>query len=295
MCLNFTRLRCRLPLIFCLLATPFFMHALLKEAKCEPSTGFSSLQNKLVTDGFAKNQIETIYQNPLVYMDVQTILLLFKHREAKLDYSQFTTEKAIQKARKYMEEHRSALEEAQQKYGVDPKVITAILLVETKLGTSIGKKPILNTLSTFSALADPKIREAVWLELTAVGQTDRKRFDEWSDKKSKWAYGELKAYLKYTDREKFDPSTLFGSYAGAMGIAQFMPSSILAYAKDGNYDGRIDLFDHDDAVSSIAGYLKHFGWHPEIDRENAFNVIFHYNRSNYYVETILKIRELLKG
>jgi membrane-bound lytic murein transglycosylase B len=264
-------------------------------ASGQPLNGFSSLQERLIKEGFTKSTIEIIYQNPLVQIDIQTVLLLFKHREAKLDYSQFTMDKYIQKAKKYMEEHRSALDEAQKKFGVDPRVITAILLVETKLGTSIGKKPILNTLSTFSALADLKIRDAVWTELSAVGQTDRKRFDEWADKKSKWAYSELKAYLKYTDREKTDPSLIYGSYAGALGIAQFMPSSILAYAKDGNMDGRIDLFDHDDAVFSIAGYLSHFGWHLEIDRESAYKVIFHYNRSSYYVETILKIRELLKG
>ncbi|MBW1751677.1 MAG: lytic murein transglycosylase, partial [Deltaproteobacteria bacterium] len=80
-----------------------------------------------------------------------------------------------------------------------------------------------------------------------------------------------------------------------LGIAQFMPSSILAYAKDGNNDGQIDLFNHADAITSIASYLKHFGWHPGIDKKGAKKVIYRYNKSNYYVDAILKISVLLKG
>ena len=56
-------------------------------------------------------------------------------------------------------------------------------------------------------------------------------------KKAKWAYAELKAFIKYVEREGLDPSSINGSYAGAMGIAQFMPSNALTLAKDGNQDG----------------------------------------------------------
>ena len=86
-----------------------------------------------------------------------------------------------------------------------------------------------------------------------------------------------------------------GSYAGALGIAQFIPSSIQAFGKDGNNDGCIDLFDHADAIASIAHYLKHYGWHSAIDPKSARKVIYHYNHSSYYVDTVLKITGLLKG
>jgi membrane-bound lytic murein transglycosylase B len=89
--------------------------------------------------------------------------------------------------------------------------------------------------------------------------------------------------------------TVRGSYAGALGLAQFMPSNILAYGKDGNGDGRIDLFDHADAIFSIASYLKHYGWKPGIDDKKAYSVVYRYNHSKYYVNTILKIRNLLEG
>ena len=95
--------------------------------------------------------------------------------------------------------------------------------------------------------------------------------------------------------EGVDPVGINGSYAGAMGIAQFMPSNIITLAQDGNQDGRIDLFTHDDAIASIANYLKHYGWYPGIDGEKAYKVLYRYNHSKYYVDTLLKIAGLLKS
>ena len=92
-----------------------------------------------------------------------------------------------------------------------------------------------------------------------------------------------------------DPLAATGSYAGAVGICQFMPSNILAYGQDGNGDGRIDLFDHADAIASIARYLKNYGWRPGIEKEAAYKAVWSYNRSSYYVNTVLKVAELLKG
>ena len=63
---------------------------------------------------------------------------------------------------------------------------------------------------------------------------------------------------------------------------------------DGNGDGRIDLFEDADAIHSIASYLKKHGWRPNQSRKGAFKVIYHYNHSKYYVNTILKIMDLLE-
>ena len=92
-----------------------------------------------------------------------------------------------------------------------------------------------------------------------------------------------------------DSRKVYGSYAGAMGIAQFIPSSILQLAKDGNKDGRVDLYNHTDAIASIANYLKHYGWHPGIDGKKAYKVLYHYNHSSYYVDTLLMVAKLLKN
>ncbi|RLB95854.1 MAG: protein MltB, partial [Deltaproteobacteria bacterium] len=85
-----------------------------------------------------------------------------------------------------------------------------------------------------------------------------------------------------------------GSYAGAMGIAQFMPSNAYALAKDGNGNGRIDLFEHADAIASIAYYLKYHGWKPGLSAKKQHRVILHYNNSTVYANTVLKVADKLK-
>jgi membrane-bound lytic murein transglycosylase B len=74
-----------------------------------------------------------------------------------------------------------------------------------------------------------------------------------------------------------------------------MPTSIMAYAQDGDMDGGIDLRNHADAIASIANYLKRHGWQPAISREKAEKAVHAYNPSSYYVNAILKIADLLKG
>ncbi|MEJ2041561.1 MAG: lytic murein transglycosylase, partial [Desulfosarcinaceae bacterium] len=179
--------------------------------------------------------------------------------------------------------------------GVDPTVITAIILVETKFGRYLGKRSILNTLSTMSVLTEPGPREFLWEQLPKKRRYDRGTYEKKADQKAAWAYKELKAFLKYTKLHDVDPVNVTGSYAGALGIAQFMPSNILAFGQDGDQDGRIDLFVDADAIFSIANYLRHYGWKPSINRKRAFKVVYHYNHSPYYVDTILEISDLLKG
>jgi len=256
---------------------------------------FVSLQKRLVKDGFDNSMVKTLYTQPEVYFDTKGASLFFSHKEATLNYDQFATQASIQKARKYMENHKVELEAAERSYGVDKKIITAILLVETRLGTLLGKRSVLNTLSTLAALAEAKSRDRLWTAVPKANRPKHKDFVSWSKKKSRWAYSELKAFLEYTNREGIDPVGVTGSYAGALGIAQFMPTSILGLARDGNRDGNVNLFDHADAIASVASYLKRNGWHPNIKAKSAHKVIYRYNRSNYYVDIILKISELLKG
>ena len=255
---------------------------------------FDLLRGRLVGDGFDKKRIDEIFGDPRAELNLEDVSLFFVHSEAKLNYGQFTSERSVAKAQKYMTEHITELKAAEKTYGVDKEIITAILLVETRLGRIVGSSPIFNTLSTMACVSDPGIREDLWRSISDPGKLPRDRFEKKADSKSAWAYKELKAFIEYTETEKFDPLDISGSYAGALGIAQFMPTSILAYAKDGNNDDKIDLFNHSDAIASIANYLKTFGWRPGIERKKAKKVIYYYNRSKYYVNTILKVSDLLR-
>jgi membrane-bound lytic murein transglycosylase B len=271
----------------------FLTNAVLADEGVRP---FDSLVKRLVDDGFEDDRISAIYQNPNVTFEEKGVSAYFMHNEAKLNYKQFLRKKSITAANNYMRDHQDSLERAQKAYGVDKEVIVAIALVETRLGTYTGNKSVINTLSTLAVMSDKGPREAIWESLPDNDRRiSRKRFEKKADQKSEWAYRELKGFLSYTEKEGLDPAAINGSYAGAMGIPQFMPSNIGLHAKDGNADGRVDLFVHADAIYSIAAYLAHYGWKPGMPRKEAFKVVYHYNHSKYYVNTVLDIADQLKG
>lgn len=268
-----------------------------------PSTGleakegneFDDLIQQLIQDGFEKEKIEGLFSSKKVFFTPDGVSSFFIHTESSLNYDQFTSKKSINNALKYMAEHKDTLDAAQKIYGVDKTIITAILLVETRLGTYLGKRTVINTLSTMAALTAEPLRERIWDSIPDKKKPEKEAFLKKVKKRSKWGYDELKALIKYTDREKITPETIKGSYAGAMGIPQFMPSNALRLAKDGNNDGKIDLFTHPDAIFSVANYLKHHGWKPGMELQKQHKVLFRYNHSNYYVDTLLKVSDKLKG
>ena len=255
----------------------------------------SSVQERLIADGFDAAKIKRLYSRPQVSFEADGVILLFTYREAQVDYGQFTNKWSIRKAEEYIEKNRADLTRIEKAYGVDKKVITAILLVETGLGASVGTRPALNTLSTMAALKDPAVRNKLWDLIPDSKKVSRKKFEQKAASRSRWAYEELKALLKYSAREGVDAATIPGSFAGAVGVAQFMPTSILAYGKDANDDGVVDMLNHADSMASIANFLKSHGWRPGQGRKKAAKIIHHYNHSDYYVNTILKISSRLKS
>ncbi len=256
---------------------------------------FEELAQRLVNDQLDPDLIAEIFGDEAIQFDIEGISAYFRHREATLDYDQFLSSKSIQSARDYMAAHEDPLSKTEAKYGVDKTVITAIILVETRLGKYTGNRSVVNTLATMAAMADPAARDYFWNKLPEDVSISRSDFEKKARQKSEWAYRELKAFIEHVDNEDLNPHEIIGSYAGALGIAQFMPSNILAYARDGNKDGRINLFDHGDAIASIANYLNRHGWKPGMNRKEVGKVIYRYNHSKYYVDTILEISEQLKG
>jgi membrane-bound lytic murein transglycosylase B len=256
---------------------------------------FGPLQTWLVRDGFSAPRVAELYARPETEFEYQGVSSYFVHRESKLNYGQFLEPGPIDRAWQYLQRHQAAMAKAEQGFGVDRHVIAAILLVETRLGSYIGKPKVFNMLSSMAALEDPSVRDTVWSRVQGDTRLSRSNFDAKADQKGRWAYGELKAYLRYAASENLDPLSIVGSYAGAMGYCQFMPSNISKYARDGNGDGRIDLFDHADAIMSVASYLSNFGWHHGANRDQQYKAVYAYNHSKYYVNTVLAIADKLRG
>ncbi|MCQ8894889.1 lytic murein transglycosylase B [Limnobacter humi] len=146
----------------------------------------------------------------------------------------------IRKGVKFWLDHEEALKQAETQYGVPQEVIVAIIGVETIYGEHTGNFRVLDALSTLG-FAYPQ------------GQKDRSAFFQ----------DELGAFFVLCQKMKLDPLEVKGSYAGAVGLGQFMPSSWLNFAVDGNGDGGIDLFhSRQDAIFSVANFLNVHGWQP---------------------------------
>ncbi len=258
---------------------------------------FFDLKKQLLKDGFDNDKINKIYSNKQVAFTTRGIYLFFsqfKDAEKKRNYSQFTRKNTLAKAAKYIKTHNSTLIRAENEFGVDKTIITAILLVETQLGTYPMKYLAINMLSSLSALSDNSLKEKVWLAIPKKWKPKKGKFIKRAESKKHWAYEELKALLRYMDKNKLPPETVKGSYAGAIGYCQFMPSNIPGYAKDGNNDGKIDLLNHEDAIFSIARYFKKHGWKPGLNKKQQDKVIWKYNHDDHYVAAIQKISEKLK-
>jgi membrane-bound lytic murein transglycosylase B len=266
----------------------------LLAAATPPSDLFKGVKQRLIRDGHDKKAITALYAHPGVVFDVDSVALFFVHSESKLDYGQFSRPEAIKRARAYMKRHKAPLEAAEKKFGVDKEAITAILLVETQLGRYVGRSVVINTLSTMAALTDPKIRDHLYRKIPKDRRLSRSEFDRKARAKSDWAYRELKAFIEHTQDQGVDAVTIKGSYAGALGLSQFMPSNVLKLGVDGNGDGKVDLFDDADAIFSIARYLQYHGWKKGISRKKAHRVIRHYNNSTYYADGVLAVADALK-
>ncbi|MCE5335913.1 MAG: lytic murein transglycosylase [Desulfobacteraceae bacterium] len=257
---------------------------------------YASLKTRLVRDGFSRQQVAAAFQPsppPMYKLVSQT----FRMRESQLNYDQFLAPSEISKARQFILRHRESFAKAESLYGVEPGVIAAILLVETHFGSYTGKTPTLAVFTTFAVMDQKSNRDRVW---RLLAPSDRERlgreaFDKKLLSRSEWAYKELTALLDWEKRQKVRPESLRGSVMGAVGWPQFLPSSLVGYGVDGNGDGRIDLYNSDDAIFSTANYLQGHGWCEAKFPSDQEAVIWTYNHSKPYVRTILAIADTLKG
>ncbi len=212
------------------------------------------------------------------------------------------TEKRVKEGVQFWEQHNALLKKAEKQFGVPAEIIVALLGIETSYGQITGKYPVLQALAT---LAFDYPRRAAFFR------------------------GELEHFLLLANEGALDPLSARGSFAGAMGIPQFMPSSYKRYAVDFSGTGKRDLL-HDiaDVIGSVANYMKANGWkkHEKIarllekkenkkparknklitleknanhDKEhwlgfNNFNVIMRYNNSTHYAMAVYQLSQKIR-
>jgi len=205
---------------------------------------------------------------------------------------QFLTEAHINNGAAFWSNNEDSIRKASATYGVDPEYIVAIIGVETFFGRNVGKTRILDALTTLA-------------------------FD--TQRRAGFFKTELENFLLMSREEGYDPLQPVGSWAGAMGLGQFMPSSFRTLAVDFNKDGHRNLWDQCDAIGSVAHYFSRNGWQNSMPVANQaksygdstielsaakgseywrvhpnFKVIKKYNNSDKYAMAVHQLAQAIK-
>ncbi len=154
------------------------------------------------------------------------------YEDTKTYISKRTSSKKVKLGKIILNKENNIINKVSSEYKVDKNLLLALMGIETNFGNYLGKMDIISSLATLS-------------------------FDQ---RRSEFFTKELITLLKLVDAKIIDPSTLFGSWAGAFGNFQFMPSTIKDHAIDYNKDGSIDLKNIEDSFASAANYLSNLGW-----------------------------------
>ena len=194
------------------------------------------------------------------------VMKKFRKPAEKMPYSKyraiFVKTEVIEAGKEWLEQKAQLLSRIEEKYRVDAKALAGLIATETRFGTHRGKYRTFNALST-------------------VVFRYRRR--------SSWGQNELRALLEVFAG---DPLSVTGSYAGAVGLVQFMPTSIQAYGEDLDGDGHINLDDWEDALASAANYLKKNGWKmgkPIRRGGSNYRALLRYNPAHNYVRVIREL------
>ena len=180
----------------------------------------STFDNIMKNAKFLPKVIEYDRYQPEFYEDTKTYI------------SKRTSKKKVQSGLKYYKENIKIIDKVSQNFKVEKELLLALMGIETNFGNYLGKMDIISCLSTLSF--------------------DKRRRDFFTN--------ELLTILKLVDKKIVDPAILYGSWAGAFGNFQFMPSTIQKYAIDYNDNNLIELKSNPDSFASAANYLNKMGW-----------------------------------
>jgi len=224
-----------------LLVTLFFLSlsiSFFAQAEIKDQVAVNKFINNMVAQHqFDRSELVTLFKS----VEIKPKIIEAMQRPAEgiswYKYRQiFLQQKRIQDGVKFWQEHQQSLTAMQQQYGLPAEIIVAIIGVETFYGTRTGGHRVIDALATLG-FAYPK--------------------------RSKFFLSELENFLLLCREEKMSPLKPVGSYAGAMGIPQFMPSSYRHYAADYEGDAKRDIWNNPaDAIASVANYFVKHHWQP---------------------------------
>ncbi|HYE94265.1 MAG TPA: lytic murein transglycosylase [Terriglobales bacterium] len=200
---------------------------------------FDHWLDALLAEARSRGYSDELLQQTLVGLTPLERVIAADRRQAEsvLTFEEYVRRRispeVVRRGRELAEEHRDVLTKVHETYGVPPAVILSIWANESRFGRWSGDVPVFQSLATLA----------------------------WNPRRARFFRGELFDALAMVKAGHIDAASMLGSWAGAMGQPQFMPSSYLAYAVDFDGDGRRDIWSsHADTFASIANYLQRHGW-----------------------------------
>jgi membrane-bound lytic murein transglycosylase B len=266
-----------------------------------PPHDYTMLFDYLAEHNYNMTEVQQLFQDPRVayYPDIAVKL---SNPPTMDSYSSvfFHTENESYEIEDFLQQYQSQLDTAEQRFGVAKEAIVAVLFVETKLGKIVGKYSVFNVLSSLANADSPESQARIENYINEhyhYLSFDKRQnlidlYQKRAMRKAIWARIEFGALLKLHDESHLDILELPGSYAGAFGYPQFMPSNVVRYGIDGDHDGKIDLYNYTDAIMSVGNFLSRKGWTADTQRQQR--ALFRYNNSRAYVADVLETASLIR-
>jgi len=281
---------------FC--STTGWLFFLLLSFSVSGATGLpapETLKRALISRGVPKQVVHSYLRGSKGAVNLDIILKNISHREKKGDYSHFLEKKRVGHARQFLARYKAFFVGVERSYGVPKEVIASILMVESSFGKGHERYSVFEVYTSLASLLDRKVRKAVRRKALKAGiKVNAPAFEKRINRKAAWGLRQLVCLIRLSRQKKIDLLNLKGSWAGAFGMPQFIPSSFEKYGIDWEKDGKVNLNKLPDAAASAANYLRAHGWKKKMNHARALKVIKRYNHSQPYADTILEISKQLK-
>ena len=259
-------------------------------ARILEAKGWSWLVDRLASDGVPRERAAHAFADPRMPA-FDGLFFSPDPAEPKSMSRAVLQPRSVAQARACFGEYAHAFEAAEARTGVPAQVVAAILHVETRCGRNTGESLVLYGLARLAMANEPdNLERNLDRRAGRDGSLDpvlEQKLRARAAKLDALFYPEVRAVFELAEQWRRDPLSIRGSASGAFGYPQFLPTSYLRFGADGNGDGRVDLYDVDDAATSAAWFLVSHGWQGRLARVEQRRVIWHYNRSDAYIDAVL--------
>lgn len=250
---------------------------------------FAELIERLRQDELDSAFVIPLFQNQQVKFNENLISRHLVPAETQAVYDGFLQENQIADGCEFLQKNKEQIQALLMGSEIPIEIVVAILKVESNFGRRTGDEQVFSTLATVASLQDRKYWESL---VNSNQERSENTLKKRARKRSEWAYKEMRSFIELCQIQGWDPLYFRGSWAGAFGIAQFLPSSYLHYGRDGSGDEAVDPDNLQDATASLIYYLEEARWGSS--EQSQRKALLRYNPSSAYADCILEYARKLR-